>query len=158
MKPVILAEKPSQAKAYADAFSTRKFEGYMEITPCPVFPNGAYLTWGVGHLVELKEPHTYNPAWKRWSLESLPILPDHYEFQVAKGKSKQFNIVKKLISSTDTVINACDVDREGSNIFYSIYNHVGADGKTIKRLWINSLEADEVRKGFAHLHDNKKIV
>ncbi|MBO0996077.1 type IA DNA topoisomerase [Bacillus sp. SD088] len=156
MKPVILAEKPSQAKAYADAFSTRKFEGYMEITPCAIFPNGAYLTWGVGHLVELKEPHTYNPAWKRWSLESLPILPDRYEFQVAKGKVKQFNIVKKLIRSTDTVINACDVDREGSNIFYSIYNHVGAHGKTIKRLWINSLEADEVRKGFAHLHDNKK--
>ncbi|WP_158321027.1 type IA DNA topoisomerase [Lederbergia ruris] len=156
MKPVILAEKPSQAKAYADAFPTRKHEGYIEISPCSTFPNGAYLTWGVGHLVELKEPHTYNPAWKRWSLESLPILPDHYEFQVARGKAKQFNIVKTLIHQTDTVINACDVDREGSNIFYSIYNHTGARGKNIKRLWINSLEADEVRKGFEHLRDNKK--
>ncbi|KRG15379.1 type IA DNA topoisomerase [Lederbergia galactosidilytica] len=156
MKPVILAEKPSQAKAYADAFTTRKYEGYIEISPCSIFANGAYLTWGVGHLVELKEPHTYNPAWKRWSLESLPILPDHYEFQVAKGKAKQFNIVKKLIRSTDTVINACDVDREGSNIFYSIYNQTGARGQTIKRLWINSLEADEVRNGFADLRDNQK--
>lgn len=156
MKPVILAEKPSQAKAYADAFSVRKHEGYLEINPCPIFPEGAYITWGVGHLVELKEPHAYNPAWKRWTLGSLPILPDRYEFQVAKGKFKQFQIVKKLIRGTDTVINACDVDREGSNIFYSIYYQTGARNQTIKRLWINSLEVDEVRKGFASLRDNRK--
>lgn len=156
MKPVILAEKPSQAKAYADAFSVRKFEGYMEIQACPIFPEGAYITWGVGHLVELKEPHTYNPAWKRWSLGSLPILPERYEFQVAKGKFKQFQVVKKLVRGTDTVINACDVDREGSNIFYSIYYQTGARNQTIKRLWINSLEVDEVRKGFASLRDNRK--
>ena len=153
---LILAEKPSQAKAYADAFSVRKQEGFMEIHPCPIFPEGAYITWGVGHLVELKEPHTYNPAWKRWSLKSLPILPDRYEFQVAKGKFKQFQIVKQLIKGTDTVINACDVDREGSNIFYSIYYQTGARGHTIKRLWINSLEVDEVRKGFENLLDNRK--
>ena len=156
MKPVILAEKPSQAKAYADAFSVRKHEGFLEINPCPIFPEGAYITWGVGHLVELKEPHAYNPAWKRWSLGSLPILPDRYEFQVAKGKFKQFQVVKKLIRGTDTVINACDVDREGSNIFYSIYYQTGARNQTIKRLWINSLEVDEVRKGFANLRDNRK--
>ena len=156
MKPVILAEKPSQAKAYADAFTARKFEGYMEIHPCPTFPEGAFLTWGVGHLVELKEPHTYNPSWKRWSLGSLPILPERYEFQVSKGKFKQFQVVKKLIKGTDTVINACDVDREGSNIFYSIYDQTGARGQTIKRLWINSLESDEVLKGFENLRDNKK--
>lgn len=156
MKPVILAEKPSQAKAYADAFSVRKQEGFMEIHPCPIFPEGAYITWGVGHLVELKEPHTYNPAWKRWTLGSLPILPERYEFQVAKGKFKQFQVVKKLVRGTDTVINACDVDREGSNIFYSIYYQTGARNQTIKRLWINSLEVDEVRKGFASLRDNRK--
>ncbi|REB06113.1 type IA DNA topoisomerase [Sporosarcina sp. BI001-red] len=156
MKPVILAEKPSQAKAYADAFTARKHEGYMEIHPCPTFPEGAFLTWGVGHLVELKEPHTYNPAWKRWSLGSLPILPERYEFQVSKGKFKQFQVVKKLIKGTNTVINACDVDREGSNIFYSIYDQTGARNQTIKRLWINSLESEEVIKGFENLLDNKK--
>ena len=59
--------------------------------------------------------------------------------------------------SADTIINACDVDREGSNIFYSIFNQTGARGKTIKRLWINSLEIDEIRKGFMNLRDNKKI-
>src|SRR5690606_30578880 len=74
----------------------------------------------------------------------------------ARGKAQQFNIIKKLLQQTDTVINACDVDREGSNIFYSIYYHTGVKGKTIKRLWINSLEADEVRKGFQQLKDNKE--
>ena len=60
------------------------------------------------------------------------------------------------MKATDTVINACDVDREGSNIFYSIYNQTGARGQTIKRLWINSLEVEEVQKGFANLQDNRK--
>jgi DNA topoisomerase IA len=68
------------------------------------------ITWGIGHLVELKEPKEYDPKWAKWSLASLPILPERYEFQVAKGKTKQFAIVKKLIKGTDTVINACDVD------------------------------------------------
>ncbi|WP_084243949.1 type IA DNA topoisomerase [Planomicrobium okeanokoites] len=156
MKPVIVAEKPSQAKAYAEAFKTAKREGFLEIMPDAIFPEGAYITWGIGHLVELKEPKAYDPKWGKWSLAALPILPGDYQFQVARGKYQQFNIIKKLIQQTDTVINACDVDREGSNIFYSIYYHTGAKGKNIKRLWINSLEADEVRKGFQELRDNKQ--
>ncbi|PIC62784.1 DNA topoisomerase III [Sporosarcina sp. P13] len=156
MKPVILAEKPSQAKAYADAFSVRRHEGYLEISPTDIFPHGAYITWGIGHLVELKEPKAYDPKWTKWALASLPILPDRYEFRVAKGKSKQFAIVKKLIKEANIVINGCDIDREGSNIFYSIYNQTGAKNKTIKRLWINSLEVDEIRKGFSNLRDNEK--
>lgn len=156
MKPVIVAEKPSQAKAYGDAFKTVKREGYMEVAPDAIFPEGAIITWGIGHLVELKEPKAYDPRWNRWSLASLPILPDDYQFQVARGKSKQFNIIKKLLKETDTVINACDVDREGSNIFYSIYRQTGVRGKRIQRLWINSLEVDEVREGFRNLRDNKE--
>lgn len=156
MKPVIVAEKPSQAKAYAEAFKTTKRDGYMEVAPDPIFPEGAYITWGIGHLVELKEPKAYDPKWNRWSLAALPILPERYQFQIARGKAQQFGVIKKLIQQTDTVINACDVDREGSNIFYSIYYHTGAKGKTILRLWINSLEVDEVRKGFQQLRDNRQ--
>ena len=156
MKPVIVAEKPSQAKAYAEAFKSVKRDGYIEVAPDAIFPEGAYITWGIGHLVELKEPKAYDPKWGRWSLAALPILPDAYQFQVARGKAQQFGIIKKLIFQTDTVINACDVDREGSNIFYSIYYQTGAKNKKIKRLWINSLEADEVRKGFQELRDNRQ--
>ncbi|WP_142826850.1 type IA DNA topoisomerase [Planococcus soli] len=156
MKPVIVAEKPSQAKAYAEAFKTTKRDGYIEVAPDAIFPEGAYITWGIGHLVELKEPKAYDPKWGKWSLAALPILPDTYQFQVARGKAQQFGIIKKLIFQTDTVINACDVDREGSNIFYSIYYQTGAKNKKIQRLWINSLEADEVRKGFQELRDNRQ--
>ncbi|MET0786792.1 MAG: DNA topoisomerase III [Paenisporosarcina sp.] len=156
MKPVIVAEKPSQAKAYADAFKVKKNEGFFEIQPCEIFPTGAFITWGIGHLVELRDPKSHNPKWTKWSLQTLPIIPDEFQFQIAKGKAKQFGIIKKLIRETDTIINACDVDREGSNIFYSIYDYTRARNKTIKRLWINSLEVDEVRKGFLSLQDNRK--
>lgn len=156
MKPVIVAEKPSQAKAYADAFKVKKQEGFFDVQPCEAFPQGAYITWGIGHLVELRDPKSHNPKWTKWSLQTLPILPDQFQFQIAKGKAKQFGIIKKLIYETDTVINACDVDREGSNIFYSIFDYTRACNKTIKRLWINSLEVDEVRKGFMQLQDNRK--
>ena len=73
MKPVIVAEKPSQAKAYAEAFKTAKREGFLEIMPDAIFPEGAYITWGIGHLVELKEPKAYDPKWGKWSLAALPI-------------------------------------------------------------------------------------
>jgi len=156
MKPVIVAEKPSQAKAYADAFKVKKHEGFFDMQPCVAFPQGAYITWGIGHLVEIRDPKSHDPKWTKWSLQTLPILPEQFQFQIAKGKSKQFAVIKKLIHETDTVINACDVDREGSNIFYSIFDYTRARNKTIKRLWINSLEVDEVRKGFLRLQDNRK--
>lgn len=111
MKPVILAEKPSQAKAYAEAFTVKsRHKTHIELANSKLFPQGAIITWGVGHLVELKEPKAYDKRWNRWTLGSLPILPERYEFQIAKGKYAQFQVVKKFILSTSTVINACDID------------------------------------------------
>ncbi|MGX9134749.1 DNA topoisomerase 3 [Rummeliibacillus sp. JY-2-4R] len=157
MKTVVLAEKPSQAKAYADAFKVmKKTKNYIELQPCATFPEGATITWGIGHLVELKQPADYKPEWKRWSLTQLPMIPDRYEFRVSKGKWDQFQEVKRLFKDADLLINACDVDREGSNIFYSILRQTGIRNKPIQRLWINSLEIDEIRKGFSNLRDNQK--
>lgn len=156
MKPVIVAEKPSQAKAYADAFKTKKYKGYIEIFPEPLFPQGAFLTWGIGHLVELREPKEYDSKWTRWTLASLPVLPDEFHYKVAKGKYEQFSIVRGLMKEASYLINACDIDREGSNIFYSILAVAGVKNKEIKRLWINSLESSEVRKGFENLHSNNR--
>ncbi|MBH0231502.1 type IA DNA topoisomerase [Halobacillus yeomjeoni] len=154
---VILAEKPSQAKAYAEAFTVQeKTKTYIQLKPDETFPNGATITWGVGHLVELKEPHDYKPEWKRWKLEQLPIVPDRFHEKVSKGKWEQFQAVKKLFQQADVIVNAADVDREGSNIFYSILRLTGVKGKPVQRLWINSLEKDEVRKGFKNLRDNEK--
>ncbi|RPJ95305.1 type IA DNA topoisomerase [Rummeliibacillus sp. TYF005] len=156
-KICILAEKPSQAKAYADAFKVaKKTKNYIELQPSAIFPQGATITWGIGHLVELKQPADYKPEWKRWSLNQLPMIPEKYEFRVAKGKWDQFQEVKRLFKEADLLINACDVDREGSNIFYSILRQTGVRNKPIQRLWINSLEIEEIRKGFTNLRDNQK--
>lgn len=97
MSTVILAEKPSQALAYASALkqSTKK-DGYFEIKD-PLFTDETFITFGFGHLVELAEPGHYDEKWQNWKLESLPIFPDRYDFEVAKDKGKQFKIVAGLL-------------------------------------------------------------
>lgn len=97
MSTVILAEKPSQALAYASALkqSTKK-DGYFEIKD-PLFTDETFITFGFGHLVELAEPGHYDEKWQNWKLESLPIFPDRYDFEVAKDKGKQFKIVAELL-------------------------------------------------------------
>ncbi|HDA6175083.1 TPA: DNA topoisomerase III, partial [Enterococcus faecium] len=157
MKTVILAEKPSQAKAYADSFSkaTRK-DGYFEIQD-RLFPGETVITYGFGHLVELDSPDMYDENWKQWSLEHLPIFPTHYHYHVPKDKKKQFKVVKQQLQSADTIIIATDSDREGELIAWTIIQQVGADqGKTFKRLWINSLEKEAIYQGFQQLRDAKE--
>ncbi|EGP5014054.1 DNA topoisomerase III [Enterococcus faecium] len=154
MKTVILAEKPSQAKAYADSFSkaTRK-DGYFEIQD-RLFPGETVITYGFGHLVELDSADMYDENWKQWSLEHLPIFPNQYHYHVPKDKKKQFNVVKQQLQSADTIIIATDSDREGEMIAWTIIQQAGADqGKTFKRLWINSLEKEAIYQGFQQLRD-----
>ena len=159
MTTVILAEKPSQAKSYAEAFDVKdKSKTYIELQPCATFKRGAFITWGIGHLIELKMPQETQSEVNTWDLKNLPYLPEQFEYKVAKGKTEQFNAVKRLLKSAELIINACDVDREGSNIFYLILQEAGIKDKPIKRLWINSLEIDEVKKGFDSLIDNSKDV
>lgn len=158
MSILIIAEKPSQAKAYAEAFSIKeRTKTYIELKPNNIFPEGAIITWGIGHLIQLKMPNELNNPINSWSLEKLPIKA-HNELKISEGKQQQFNAVKKLAQKADLIINACDCDREGSNIFYLILEYAGILNKPIKRLWINSLEVDAVRKGFSNLLDNKKDV
>lgn len=157
-KIAILAEKPSQARAYAEAFKIKhKEKTYIELEPCSTFPDGAVISWGIGHLVGLKEPKDYKKEWEKWSLESLPILLDKYEDKVVSNMYTQFNAVKKIFQDPQVtmIYNACDAEREGSNIFYSIYKMTKVK-KPVKRLWINSLEVDEIRKGFNHMQTNER--
>ncbi len=110
-----LAEKPSQAKAYADAFSVKAcHKKHIELNPCSTFPNGAIITWGIGHLVELKEPKEYRKEWASWNLASLPTLPSKYEYKVSFDKRVQFNFIKQLFNNpaVSTILNCCDCDRE----------------------------------------------
>lgn len=152
MTTVILAEKPSQALAYAQAFQkTEKKDGYFTVTDS-LFPDETTITFGFGHLVELAKPSDYEDKWQKFG-ENLPIFPQDYQFQVASDKKKQFKIVKDLLQKAETIIVATDSDREGSNIAWSIIKEAKAfsKSKTYKRLWINSLEKEAIRAGFAQL-------
>lgn len=154
---VIVAEKPSQARAYADAFTVKKKEkNYIELAKSSMFPQGAFITWAVGHLVELVEPKAYDKKWDRWSLKNLPILPERFEHKISYKTREQFQMIKQLVerADVDVLINACDAEREGSNIFHSIIQLTRAKNKPVKRLWLSSLEVDEVRKAFHNLQDD----
>lgn len=158
MKTVILAEKPSQARAYVEAFETNsKCKGYYIVND-PILATDTIITYGFGHLVELAPPEKYDEKYKHWELEKLPIFPKKYKFIVPKEKKIQFNLIKGFLNQADTIIIATDSDREGENIAWSIMKQANIDlkNKTIKRLWINSLEKDAIRTGFKSLKDGWK--
>lgn len=153
---LILSEKPSQGAAYGEAFQhTKRKDGYIEVNDSRFF-NGkkAIITWGFGHLVELVQPEKYNDAWKVWDMKTLPMIPQRFKYQVSSSGRKQYNIVKDLLGAEcDSIIVGTDCDREGENIARSIIEMAGASHKPTKRLWINSLEVDEIQKGFQNLKE-----
>ena len=151
---VILAEKPSQASAYTEAFDEVKRKNGYYVVSNNQFKE-AIITYGFGHLVNLCSPEDYDKKLRKWDLNTLPILPNPFKFKIGKGKSEQYNIVKKHLDKADTIIIATDLDREGEAIARFIINHSGNENKEIKRLWINSLEKDEIKEGFKNLKDGK---
>jgi len=154
-KTVILAEKPSQAKAYAKAFkSYKKHDGYYHVKGL-LDTSETVITFGYGHLVKLYDAHDYNDNWKKWQIDKLPIFPKKYQFKVSKDKQKQYNIVKKHLDSADEIVVATDSDREGEAIARLIIRLSNNQDKTIKRLWINSLETKEIQKGFKELKNGE---
>lgn len=151
---VFLAEKPSQASAYAEAFTKSKRENGYYVVSNDEYKN-AIITYGYGHLVNLYSPDDYDKNLKQWKLNTLPILPDHFKFKVGNGKSKQYKIVKDLLDKADTIIIATDGDREGEAIARLIINLSKNSHKTLKRLWINSLEKEEIQKGLNNLKNGE---
>lgn len=159
MKPLIIAEKPKQAQAYAEALgSFERKKGYMEIGKSSIFPNGALLSWGIGHLVTLAEPSEYKTEWGGWgeeTLKSLPIAPSNYKFVVSETKREQFEVIKSLLEQVEDVIIATDIDREGDNIAWSILKQANAENKNIKRLWFKSMEKDALIEAFKNLRNGR---
>lgn len=154
MTTVILAEKRSQGMDYAKALGIKKQQnGYVELDSDIV--GNAIVTWAMGHLVELKLPKDYKDPVNTWNIDNLPFFPTQFEYSVSKSKASQFNVVKKLLNEADTIINATDYGREGSNIFYSILRLSGAKNKNIKRYANSSLVHEDIRKKFKQLTDNK---
>ncbi|WP_379967811.1 DNA topoisomerase III [Ectobacillus sp. sgz5001026] len=154
---LIIAEKPDQGLKLAAPFSFKKRNGYLEIAPNSLFPEGAILTWAVGHLCELVPPEEYDPKWKRWSINTLPMIPDTFHYRVSKSKAKQFHIVRELAkrSNVEEIIHAGDAGREGELIVRTILQTAHIH-KPMKRLWISSLTEKAVKEGFRALLSEKE--
>ena len=144
---VILTEKPSVAREIAAFVGARtRHDGYLE-------GSGYQITWAYGHLVELKEPHDYDPALKRWSLESLPFIPARFELKLVKDtrSRQQFDVIKRLFKSAERIICATDAGREGELIFRYILTMTGCNRKPLSRLWLSSLTPAAIRKALGRL-------
>ena len=143
---LIVAEKPSVAKAYAKVLgATNRQDGYLE-------GNGYLVSWCVGHLVELAPPNVYDAKYVKWSIADLPILPQKWQYLVSASTKKQFGILQKLMHrpDVDSIVNSCDSGREGELIFRLVYQQAGCK-KPFSRLWLSSMEENAIREGFAHL-------
>ncbi len=142
----VLAEKPSVARDIARVLrATKQGEGFLE-------GNGYVITWAIGHLVALAQPHEIRPEWRQWRQDLLPMLPEHWPL-VAYDKTKdQFEIVKRILNSprVSSVVCATDAGREGELIFRYIYEKAECE-KPVERLWISSLTPDAIRNGFETL-------
>ena len=143
---LVICEKPSVAKAVASALGvTSRADGCFE-------GNGLIVSWCVGHLMSPMDAAGYDPAYKKWKYDDLPILPEPFRYVLAKGKEDAFQNLKRLMERPDVteLVNACDAGREGELIFRLVYEAAGCS-KPFSRLWISSMEDAAIREGFADL-------
>lgn len=143
---LVLAEKPSVAMSLSKVIGAdQRGDGYME-------GNGYLVSWCVGHLVELSQPEAYDEKYAKWRYDDLPILPEHWQYQVSASTKKQFGILRKLMQRKDveSLICATDAGREGELIFRLVYHQCGCK-KPVERLWISSMEDSAIREGFQKL-------
>lgn len=151
MKKLIITEKPSVARDIAKVLNIRtRKDGFME-------SDDYIITWAVGHLVTLYEPRDYDESLKRWSYQSLPIIPETIKVKPYPQTKKQLMIIQKLCHREDveSLICATDSGREGELIFRYIYEYVEST-KAFSRLWISSMTDEAIKQGFEHLKDGKE--
>ena len=143
---LVIAEKPSVAKSIADVLGALdRQDGYFE--------GGGYLvSWCVGHLIELAEPESYGDQWKKWTYESLPVNPVHWQYEIKEDTREQYDVLCGFLhdSRVDEVVCATDAGREGELIFRLVYNMASCK-KPMKRLWISSMEESAIREGVENL-------
>lgn len=149
---LVIAEKPSVALEISNVIGAKeKKNGYYE-------GNNYLVTWCVGHLVENAMPEDYSIEYKKWTLDTLPIIPEEWKTKVSTKTKDQFKIVKDLVNRNDVeeLICGTDAGREGELIFRLVYNQIGSN-KPIKRLWISSMTRESIEKGFCKLKDGREF-
>jgi len=151
-KTLVITEKPSVARDIADALGGfQEREGYFE--------SDAWLvTFAVGHLFELLAPEDLDPRYKRWTLDTLPIVPERYAYKPKAGQRDRIRTIERLLARDDVadVVNACDAGREGELIFREIVEHLGSE-KPIRRLWLQSMTDEAIRAGFLALRPGEEL-
>ncbi|CAM3799469.1 DNA topoisomerase III [Avibacterium endocarditidis] len=150
---LFLCEKPSQGNDIAKVLgATHRGEGFLANADKSVF-----VTWGFGHLVEQFQPEDYDPAYKRWTFETLPIIPKKWGLSPKKEGKKQYNVVIKLIKQAKSLIIATDADREGEMIARELLEIAGYRGH-IQRLWLSALDDASIRKALGSLKSNEETL
>ncbi|MDX6697102.1 MAG: topoisomerase [Solirubrobacteraceae bacterium] len=147
-KTLVIAEKPSVGRDLARVLPGpfQKHEGWLE-GPEHI------ITWAVGHLVQLAEPDEYDPKFKKWRMDDLPIVPDRFKLVVRDERSKkQMNVIRRLLAndSVGDVVNACDAGREGELIFAYLYEKAGSK-LPVQRLWLQSMTKQAIENAFGDL-------
>jgi len=148
----VIAEKPSVARSIADVL------GANQKGPGLLRGNGYIVTWAIGHLVALAEPHEMDPSWKAWRYEQLPMLPREWGLKIIEQSREHFAILKAVLNSPEIerVVCATDAGREGELIFRYIYRKAGCR-KPVQRLWISSLTPDAIRTGLRTLRPGEEF-
>ena len=149
-KSLYIAEKPSVAQEFAKALRVNgvRKDGYLE-------SEDSVVTWCVGHLVTMSYPEVYDEKYKRWSLATLPFIPEKFLYEVIPSVKKQFQIVSGLLKRKDIdVIYVCtDSGREGEYIYRLVEEMAGVKGKVRKRVWIDSQTEEEILHGIQTARD-----
>lgn len=149
-KKLLITEKPSVAMQFAKALKieTNRKNGYLE--------NSEWIiTWCVGHLVTMSYPEVYDEKLKFWRLDTLPFIPKDFKYEVIPNVQNQFNIIKELLTrqDVDTIYVSTDSGREGEYIYRLVDQMIGVDGKTKKRVWIDSQTEEEILRGIKEAKD-----
>ena len=152
-----IAEKPSLGRAVASVLPKpqQKGEGFITVG------NGDVVTWCIGHLLEQAEPEAYDPAYKKWSVEHLPIVPDEWQLVVKSKTRKQFNVVKKLIKQASVLVNLGDPDREGQILIDEMISFCGASESkknNALRCLVSDLNPGAVKKALNNLRPNREFL
>lgn len=149
-KSVYIAEKPSVAQEFAKALklNTKRRDGYLE-------SDEAIVTWCVGHLVTMSYPEEYDPALKRWNLQTLPFIPEEFKYEVIPSVAKQFQIVSGILNreDVDTIYVCTDSGREGEYIYRLVEQEAHVEGKKRRRVWIDSQTEEEILRGIREAKD-----
>ena len=149
-KSVYIAEKPSVAQEFAKALklNTKRRDGYLE-------SDEAIITWCVGHLVTMSYPEEYDPALKKWNLQTLPFIPEEFKYEVIPSVAKQFQIVSGILNreDVDTIYVCTDSGREGEYIYRLVEQEAHVEGKKRRRVWIDSQTEEEILRGIREAKD-----